>query len=405
MNNMERLTDDQLLALLADIESDRTERKERLAGDAPTALREAICAFANDLPNHRAAGVAFVGATNEGHPAGTPITDDLLRALADMKTDGNIQPLPTMTVEKRLLAGHQYAVVTVAPSDQPPVRYKGRIWIRVGPRRAYASAQDERILTERRRSRDLPFDVQSIPSSNLSYLERSLFEDQYLPAAFAVDVLEQNKRSFEERLASLRMIASSEVPTPTLLGLLVLSQRAIDFVPCAFVQFLRIHSDTLDGPIVDEDRISAPLAQLVRRLDDKLGTHLRTAVDLTSGSLEARSPDYPFVALQQLVRNAVMHRTYEGTHAPIRVTWFDDRVEVLSPGGPFGLVTASNFGTPGVTDYRNPNIADAMKTLGFVQRFGVGIAIAKRAAERNGNPPITWQVNDRFVLATLWRRP
>ena len=51
------LTDQELEALLGDIESDRAERKERLAGGAPTKIREAICAFANDLPGHQSPGV------------------------------------------------------------------------------------------------------------------------------------------------------------------------------------------------------------------------------------------------------------------------------------------------------------------------------------------------------------
>jgi ATP-dependent DNA helicase RecG len=46
-----------------------------------------------------------------------------------------------------------------------------------------------------------------------------------------------------------------------------------------------------------------------------------------------------------------------------------------------------------------------MKILGFVQRFGVGIATANRALAANGNPPIGWQIDDRFVLAVVRKRP
>jgi len=74
-----------------------------------------------------------------------------------------------------------------------------------------------------------------------------------------------------------------------------------------------------------------------------------------------------------------MHRDYETTHAPVRVHWFDDRIEILSPGGPFGAVTADNFGQPGQTDYRNPNLAEVLKAMGYVQKFGAGIAIAQKA--------------------------
>ena len=81
-----------------------------------------------------------------------------------------------------------------------------------------------------------------------------------------------------------------------------------------------------------------------------------------------------------------MHRTYEATNMPIRVYWFNDRIEMISPGGAFGVVTAANFGQPGLTDYRNPNLAEAMKNLGYVQRFGVGIPIAKRLLQAAGQP-------------------
>ncbi|MCB1640071.1 MAG: transcriptional regulator, partial [Thiothrix sp.] len=123
------------------------------------------------------------------------VTDQLLLALADMKTDGNILPLPVMTVEKRSLKGAEMAVVTVMPSDMPPVKYDGRIWVRTGPRRSIANEQDERILNERRRYKHLPFDLYPIPTARLSDLSRVIFENEYLPAAFAPDVLEENGRS------------------------------------------------------------------------------------------------------------------------------------------------------------------------------------------------------------------
>lgn len=100
-----------------------------------------------------------------------------------------------------------------------------------------------------------------------------------------------------------------------------------------------------------------------------------------------------------------MHRTYEGTAAPTRVTWFEDRVEVQNPGGPFGQVTRSNFGRTGITDYRNPTLAEALKSLGFIERFGVGIAIARDRLARNGNPPPEFIVEDEHVAVVLRRAP
>ena len=127
------------------------------------------------------------------------------------------------------------------------------------------------------------------------------------------------------------------------------------------------------------------------------------ASSITAGTLEVRHPEYPMPALQQLTRNAVLHRTYEGTNAPVRIYWFSDRIEIHSSGGPFGQVSRENFGQPGVTDYRNPHLAEAMKVLGYVQRFGVGIQIAREELKKNGNPMPEFTVELTHILVTIRR--
>jgi ATP-dependent DNA helicase RecG len=402
---MSYYSDTQLEGLLLDLESDRVERKESFRGDAPTKAREAVCGFANDLPDHGAPGVLFVGARDDATPSGLVITDELLRQLADMKTDGNILPPPTLTVEKRSLAGADLAVVTIWPADSPPVRYKGRIYIRVGPRRAVASAQEERVLNEKRRHRDRPFDVQPVPSATLDDLDTLRFASEYLPAVVAADVLAANDRSEAQQLAATKMIVSADAPVPTVLGLLVIGKTPRSDLPGAYVQFLRIEGTELSDPIIDEEVLDGTLADTIRRLDEKLVAHNRTRVDLTSAPVEQRAPMYPLAALQQLTRNAVLHRTYEGTHAPVRVTWYDDRIEIISPGGPYGEVTPENFGTPGLADYRNPNVAEALRALGYVQRFGVGLAVARAALRDNGNPAAEFRVDQSHVLVAVRPAP
>jgi len=139
---MKRYTDQELENFLNDLESDLVERKESFKGDVPKKARQAVCAFANDLPNRNQAGVLFIGVKDDGTPSGFSITDELLLTLSDMKSDGNILPLPVMSVEKRILNGSEIAVVTVMPSDMPPVKYDGRVWIRTGPRRSLVNKKN-----------------------------------------------------------------------------------------------------------------------------------------------------------------------------------------------------------------------------------------------------------------------
>ena len=57
-------------------------------------------------------------------------------------------------------------------------------------------------------------------------------------------------------------------------------------------------------------------------------------------------------------------------------------------------------GQPGLTDYRNPSLAGTLGQLGFVQRFGAGIAIARAALASNGNPPLELHPTPTHVLVT-----
>ena len=67
---MTTLENEDLVRLLGQRESDRVEFKEVLSGSTSGDIREAICAFANDLPDHRQPGVAFVGVRDNGSVAG-----------------------------------------------------------------------------------------------------------------------------------------------------------------------------------------------------------------------------------------------------------------------------------------------------------------------------------------------
>ncbi|MCF6364199.1 MAG: putative DNA binding domain-containing protein [Gammaproteobacteria bacterium] len=398
---MNRLSDQELVALLDDTESDRTERKKTFKGDVPQKARQAVCAFANDLPNHNQPGVLFIGTKDNGESSGLEVTDQLLLSLTDMKTDGNILPLPVLSVEKRVLRGADMVVVTVMPSDMPPVKYDGRIWVRTGPRRSIANEQEERILNEKRRYKNIPFDIYPIPSAKVTDISKTIFENEYLPTAFAADILETNSRTYEERLASCKMIVSPDDTTPTLLGLLAIGKSPQDFVSGAYIQFLRIDGTELADPIIDEESIGGAMVEMLRRSEEKLMAHNRAAVDIISAPIHIREMPYPPAAIQQILYNAVLHRTYEKTNSPVRVYWFNDRIEINSPGGSYGNVTQENFGEPGITDYRNPNIADVLKTFGFIQAFGRGIATARREMEKNGNLPLEFEINQSAVVCTL----
>lgn len=144
------MDDAALELLLRDLESPSSERKQSFS-DADR-ICQAICAYSNDMTGSRQPGYIFIGARDDGSPSGFAITDRVLLDLSALRSDGRILPQPRMIVEKRTLAGAEMAVIEVFPADLPPVRFKGVVWIRVGPRRDRANEAEERALSERRAS-------------------------------------------------------------------------------------------------------------------------------------------------------------------------------------------------------------------------------------------------------------
>ena len=92
------LNEEQLKALMAELESDTAERTE--STNNTDKFGQAICAFANDLPNRRRPGYLLVGVKDDGSLAGIKVTDDLLKNLAGIRSDGNLLPQPMMSVAK-----------------------------------------------------------------------------------------------------------------------------------------------------------------------------------------------------------------------------------------------------------------------------------------------------------------
>ena len=392
---MTELSDRELTKLLGGLEFQSVKRKRSEMDH--TGIRRNICAFANDLSGSAMPGVICIGLESDGSCAGMDVDDRLLRVLARMRTDGAILPFPRMSVEKRILDGCEIAVITVQPSIDAPVRFRGRVWIGVGPTVQQATPDEERHLAERRPAADLPFDHRPSTAS-LADLDQAHIQRIYLPRAVAREVLEQNQRTLDNHhLRSLRLSAGDR---PTQGSLIAFGNDPQYWSPGAYVQFLRFDGETLTSPIRTQVRLTGRLDSVLLQLDHLIQINITVSTDITSGPVEVTSPDYPRTAIRQLMHNAVLHRAYEATNTPVRFYWFSNRVEIQSPGGLFGKVSAANFGT-GETDYRNPLIAEIMLRLGFARTLGSGLPLAKKALESNGNPPMEFEFSPARVMVTV----
>lgn len=253
---------------------------------------------------------------------------------------------------------------------------------------------EQRLETELRRFSSAPFDARPIPTATERDLDLRLFRTTYLPSFVATEALEDNQRPIEADLAWLRLTTPGG--TPTTLGVLAVGTDPTAHVPGAYVQFVRYQGTDPDSPVIDQHELRTNLVGVATRLSALLSSHLRTRLAEGENLFhEEQLPDYPLEALRETCMNALMHRDYERSHAPVRISWFDDRIEVVNPGGPFGQVRLDNFDR--VNDYRNPGLARTMKALGYVNRFGRGIWRIRAAMARAGSPVPEFRVD-----ATSW---
>lgn len=374
------ITKDYIRGLLGDLENDSVERT--ISTTNTDKFGQAICAFANDLPCNNHPGYLIIGAEDDGSLHPIHVTDELLKNIAGIRTDGNIQPQPSMTVQKLIFPEGDIVVVEVYPTKMPPVKYKGRIWVRIGPRKGVANEDDERRLYEKRVANITTFDAMPCIGATVDDLDIAMFRQLYLPKAVPEDVLREDGRDVELQLQSLGFF-DKRYGCPTYAGILFFGKQVERFLPGAYIQYVRFGGKGRESEVKSEYKFAGNLCEVLFRLDTFVDTSIINRRPVPVSTLREKTlMDYPHWATRELLMNAICHRTYE-SNGPIQFYQYNDRIELMNPGGLYGKANAQNF--PFVNDYRNPVIAEAMKVLGFVNRFSRGIIRVKEELKENGN--------------------
>ena len=388
------ITKEHLQKILSDTESYHIEKT--VATDNMDKFSQAICAFSNDVADSKKKGYLLIGVRDNGELAGLQVDDKLLLQISNIRTDGNILPQPVMTVEKFSFPQGDVLVVEVTPSQVPPVRYRGRIWVRVGPRKSIATEAEEKLLTERRLSNIRTFDAMPCLGTTLEDLDITLFKKEYLFKAVAEDILQEDKRTIEEQMASLGLY-DLRYQCPTNAAIVLFGNNPERFLHGAYIQYVRFKGLDRAGDIINEHKFSGNLCKVLPRIDVFVETSIAQKRPIPISVLREKTVSkYPYWATRELLMNAIMHRDYE-SNAPVAFYEYDDRIEIQNAGGLYGKVSANNF--PNVSDYRNPFIAEAMKVLGYVNRFSRGVYRVQKELEENGNGKASFD----FSLITAFR--
>lgn len=317
------ITKKELLQMLSDTESYNIERTESTGN--MDKFCQAICAFSNDISGSGKNGYLIIGAKDNGELSGLQVDDKLLLQIANIRTEGNILPQPIMTVEKFHFDEGDVLVAEVQPSEFPPVRYRGRVWVRVGPRKITATEAEEKILTERRLSNVRTFDAMPCLGTSIDDLDVALIHKEFLPKAVAEDILAEDKRDITDQLSSLGLY-DLRYNCQTNGAIVLFGKNPERHVHGAYIQYVRFKGKDRAGDILNEHKFSGNLFRVLPKIDAFVETSISQKRPIPVSVLrEETVSKYPYWATRELLMNAIMHRDYEG-NAPIQFYEYDGRV-------------------------------------------------------------------------------
>lgn len=381
-------------------ETERVERKES-DRDVEDILR-AACALANDLGNSGRPGYVALGISDAGKVVGVDVSDESIQRLVNRLRSTKIPPNPSITIEATLREGRGVLVVRVEPYPVPPVvRVDEGAWVRVGTTTRRATEADLLRLQERRPENRLPFDQRPVHGAALEDLNEIALGDDYA-ALRSADRESETYPSLESWLTQREVLRKvGECWVPTAAGVLVHGLEPHKHIPAAILEFVRYAGTDFDAPVVVRKTITGSLPTQLDALWAQLQAHTTDLPGQVEGVRSPFYPEYPLETLKELARNMVQHRLYEGTNAPGRISWLQDRIVFNNPGHPYGRATEGEFGEN--SDYRNPTLTRFLVERGYVERLGRGILLARKALAKNGNPPLEIETNG-FTSVTVRKR-
>ena len=197
---------------------------------------------------------------------------------------------------------------------------------------------------------------------------------------------------------------------PTLVGIMLFSEYPQAFYPQLCVTAVSVPGTEISmvGSVgerfLDNRRIDGTITQM---LDQTLffirqNTRTKTIIDPNTG-MRNDKPDYPVIAVRELLLNALIHRDYSihTDSAPITVRIFYDRIEIENPGGLYGRMTLDQLGKVSA-DTRNPFLANALEVMEITENRFSGIPTVIAAMREAGLPAPKFESERGIFRATLY---
>ena len=375
-----------LTDLLCQPEGKTLEFKRDLS--SPTPFLRSVVAFANT-----AGGTILVGVEDKTrHVRGLTNALAVEAQAANLISDA-ISPRLLPDIELLRYRNTHVLAVRVYPSPDRPHHLGTELatgaYVRVGSTNRPADA--DLVAEMGRYAQRQSFDEQPMPDLNSEALDYRAASESF--AEF--------RRLDRRDLATIGLLTTHQGrQVPTVGGVLLFGRDRQTHFPDAWVQAGRF-AGTDKTRIIDQAALRVPLAESIPAAVSFIERHMASGVDIGPVRSAPRW-SIPVLAVREALVNAVAHADYSQRGAPIRVSVFDDRLEVENPGLlPFGL-TLEDL-PRGVSKLRNRVVGRVFHELGLVEQWGSGAQRMITACREAGTPPPMWEevgVRLRVTLQT-----
>ncbi len=390
------------------------ERLEFKKGWNPEEIIHTICAFANDI-NNWGGGYLIVGIEEDkGQPIFPPVglsankIDEIQKELVNLsyRLRPNYHPIvaPVVFQEKMILVvwcpGGQ-----TRPYQAPDTLGKNAAYsyfIRRNSTTVKAQTKDIQRLHEM--ANQVPFDDRIRHQADLKDLQLGIIKD-FLRDVKSDLVNEADKIPFEQLCRQMQIIQGpEEYLKPLNIGLMMFNSNPEQFFPYARIEIVDFHDEV--GDSFSEKIFKGPIhIQLKEALRYLQSMFIKEEIRKRPDRAEAdRFYNYPYVALEEALANAVYHKDY-AQREPIEISIKPDRIEILSFPGPLPPLKIEdlNKGSARVRTYRNRRIGDFLKELHLTEGRCTGVPKIHKAMEANGSPPAIFETDQecQYFLTVL----
>ena len=365
-------------------------KQVEFAGNRPKHPRPAdwadeIAAFAN-----ADGGVLLCGVTDGGDVQDLSREQivELDKLLVEVSTD-TIKPPVRIRTQHRELNGRRFLLLDIPRSDAQHDS-PGGSYLRVGgSKRRMTSDQRLRLAQERSQARYQWFDEQPVPETGFGTLDESLWK-RLMSAEGAANP--------ESALTKLGLLTDDDagVKRATVAGVLMCTSNPEQWLHSACITATRYRDQDRASGQIDAQEITGPLDRQIADAVAFAVRNMRVMAHKTPARVEL--PEYSETAIFEAVVNAVAHRDYAVRGSRIRLSVFEDRLEIQSPGAlpnnltvddmPYRQATRNQTLTSLLGRMPTAGIKGAGGRLFIMERRGDGVPIIQRETrELSGRSP------------------